>query len=442
MGPLMCDRKINTGRFALSEGHPAPFWVRVGLVALCFGVPAASIRVEPALATSSRTPASAGTTADDAETSTLEIGEIAARAAASARAGTAGDEIDTLAADSYDAIARDLLLRIDSIEREQGHVARALEGPLFELGKLYVSADQCQNAIPILRQAILLSQRLDGVMNTRQAPVYEPLLECFVARDMLRDLDRLQNQLLLIRENQYGKDDVRVMPALAHAGAWYEQAGEYESARDVYSRSLKIARQAGGEQDLRLVEPLRALARTYRLEMQYEPEALRGRALDAQGERTLERAARIVRMSPAVDPRLKMDTLLDLGDWYQMAGAVRDAVKTYKEVWDTAAGAGGSATALLAEPQPILYRAAVGIALRRPPPDRDKLQHYWIDFDFTVTRFGEVQDVIATGATAPRDLQLGVSENLKRTHYRPRFVDGAAVDTPHVRIRQGVWVSK
>jgi hypothetical protein len=176
--------------------------------------------------------------------------------------------------------------------------------------------------------------------------------------------------------------------------------------------------------------------------MQYEPEALRGRALDAQGERTLERAARIVRMSPAVDPQLKIDTLLDLGDWYQMAGAVRDAVETYKEVWEAAAAAGSSGTAVLAEPQPILYRAAVGIALRRPPPDRDKLQHYWIDFDFTVTRFGEVRDVTVTGATAPKDLQLGVAENLKRTHYRPRFLDGAAVDTPHVRIRQGVWVSK
>jgi tetratricopeptide (TPR) repeat protein len=438
----MCDRKISTGPAPLSEARRAPVWVRVGLTALCFGVPALSVRVESVRAASTRAPASAGTPAEGAQTSAADIGEIAARAAASARAGTAGEEIDALEADSYDAIARNLLQRIESIEKEHGHVARALEGPLFELGKLYVSADQCQNAIPILRQAILLSQRLDGVMNTRQLPLYEPLLECFVARDMLRDLDRVQNQLLLIHENRYGKDDVRVLPALSHVGAWYEQAGEYESARDVYARSLKIARRAGGEQDVRLVQPLRALARTYRLEMQYEPEALRGRALDAQGERTLERAARIVRMSPAVDPQLKIDTLLDLGDWYQMAGAVRDAVETYKEVWEAAAAAGSSGTAVLAEPQPILYRAAVGIALRRPPPDRDKLQHYWIDFDFTVTRFGEVRDVTVTGATAPKDLQLGVAENLKRTHYRPRFLDGAAVDTPHVRIRQGVWVSK
>ena len=141
------------------------------------------------------------------------------------------------------------------------------------------------------------------------------------------------------------------------------------------------------------------------------------------------------------DANLRIDTLLELADWYQMAGAVRDAVKVYKEAWQSAVDAGRSGAELLGEPQPILYRAAVGIALRRPPPDREKMKHYWIDFEFTVSRFGEVSDVAAKSASAPRDLQLGIAENLKRTHYRPRFVNGEAVDTPDVRIRQGVWVS-
>ena len=406
----------------------------------------------------------------DGGTDGPDAGEIAARAAASAVAGDSGSENSDLAAGAYDAVVRDLLLRIEAIEKEHGHVARELEAPLFELGKLYVSADQCKNAIPILRQAILLSQRLDGVMNARQLRVYEPLSECYAALDMVRDLGRAQEQMLLVRENMYGKDDVRMLPALAHAGEWYEQVGDYEAARDVYLRAMKIARKPGGDEDIRLVLPLRAMARTYRLEMQYEQEALRGRAVDAQGERTLERAARIVRAHAEKDARsltrisatsgistasaigaaatradsdtsLRIDTLLELADWYQMAGAVRDAVKVYKEAWQTAVDSGRSGAELLGEPQPILYRAAVGVALRRPPADHEKMKHYTIDFEFTVSRFGEVSDVVATSTGAPRDLQLGIAENLKRTHYRPRFVDGEAVDTSGVRIRQGVWVS-
>jgi tetratricopeptide (TPR) repeat protein len=363
-----------------------------------------------------------------------DASEIAARAVASAKAADEADQNSDLAQEAYDAVVRDLLARIDAIEKEHGKVARELESPLFELGKLYLSAGQCDNAISIVRQAILLTQRLDGVMNTRQLRMHEPLLRCLVERDYVRDLGRALDHVTLVSEAAFGKDTERMLKALANIGEWYEEAGQYESARETYNRAVRIARGIGGEQDVLMIEPLRALARTYRLEMQYEHEGLRVRALDAQGQRLLERAAKIIRANSDINPNLRVDTLLELGDWYQMSGAVRDAVATYKEVWATRPGE-------LAEPVPILYRAAVGTTLRRAPEDRAKLKHYWIDFEFRVTRLGQVEDVVATTTSAPRDLQQGIAENIKRIHYRPRFVDGEAVDTDGVKVRQGVWVS-
>jgi tetratricopeptide (TPR) repeat protein len=403
--------------------------------------PAASSATASASASSAVAPAAsppparpARPTAEPPDTS-----EIAARAVSSALAAQEqqGEEPDELAVRAYDAVARDLAQRIAAIEKEYGKVARQLEVPLTELAKLYVSADQCQSAIPILKQTIALSQRLDGVMSPKQLPLYEPLLECYIAREALSDLHRAQEQMLQINENAFGREDPRMLPALAHAGDWFEQAGDYQGARDAHSRALRIARKAGGEQSLDLVAPLRALARTYRLEMQYEPEAWRGRALDAQGQRLLERAAKIVRAGTPWDSKLRIETLVDLGDWYQMAGTVRDAARIYQEVV-----ARSGAAALLREPMPIVYRAAVGVALRRPPPDRTGLKHYWIDFEYTVNRFGEVQDVVVEGATAPRDLQLAIAENLRRTRYRPRFEEGRAVDTAGVKVRQGVWAER
>jgi tetratricopeptide (TPR) repeat protein len=371
-----------------------------------------------------------------------EASEIAARAVASVLDSAPDEHNSDLAVNAYDAVVRDLLLKIEAIEKEHGHVTRELEAPLLELGKLYASAEQCQNAIPMLRQAILLSQRLDGVMTPRQLPMYAPLLECFVSRDMLRELERAQEQMLLVHESEHGKDDVRMLPALRDAGAWYEQAGQYESARNVYTRAMTIARKAGGEQDVRLVKPLRSLARTYRLQAQYEEEAWRERAVDAQGQRLLERAAQIVRTSANASAALRIETLLEFGDWYQVAGAVRDAAKLYKEVWQAAVAAGGSGLEFFRRPEPLLYRAAVGVALRRAPQDRENLRHYWIDFEFTVTRLGEVDNVVVKNTGAPGDLQRAIAENLKRTHYRPRFVDGEAVDSEGIRIRQGVWVGE
>ena len=372
---------------------------------------------------------------------TWDAAEIAARAVASALPDSGEQEHSDLASEAYDAVVRDLLLKIEAIEKEQGHVARALEAPLFELGKLYLTADHCQDAIPLLRQAIALTQRLDGVMNTRQLTMYEPLLDCLVAKDMIIDLQRALDQTLLIREHAYGKSDLRMISALAYAGAWYERAGQYENAREMYQRSIDLARKAGGDRNARLVGPLRSLARTFRLQVQYEPEPLRGRALDAAGERMLVRAARIVRENAEVSPSLRIDTLLELADWYQMSGAVRDALKIYKEVWSATIESGKPGESVLGEPTPLLYRAAVGVALRTVPQDRQKMKHYWIDFEFRVTRFGQVEDVVAKRSTAPSSLQLGVAENLERTHYRPRFVNGESVDTDNVKVRQGVWFS-
>ena len=372
---------------------------------------------------------------------TWDAAEIAARAVASAMPDTDEQEHSDLASEAYDAVVRDLLSKIDTIEKEQGHVARPLEVPLFELGKLYLTGDRCQDAIPLLRQAIALTQRLDGVMNTRQLNMYEPLLDCFIAKDMIIDLQRALDQTLLIRQNSYGKNDVRMIQALSYAGSWYERAGQYDNAREMYQRSVDIARKAGGDGDARLVGPLRSLARTFRLQVQYEPEPLRGRALDAAGERMLVKAAKIVRANAAVSPSLRIDTLMELADWYQMSGAVRDALKIYKEVWSASVESGKSGESVLGEPIPLLYRAAVGVALRTAPPDRQKMKHYWIDFEFRVTRFGQVEDVVAKHSSAPSSLQLGVAENLKRTHYRPRFVNGESVDTDGVKVRQGVWFS-
>jgi tetratricopeptide (TPR) repeat protein len=365
-----------------------------------------------------------------------DASEIAARAVASALEGSDGGTLDELSAESYDAIARDLAARIGTIGREHGNVRREVIAPMTELANLHISANQCESAIPLLEDVLRLIRQLDGVLNAAQLPIFESLLECFAARERLQDLKRAQDQVLLIRENAYGRNDERMIPALVHAGEWYEEAGDYESARDAHSRAMSIARKLGGEQDIRLIEPLRGLARTLRLQMQFESEPWRGRALDDQAQRMLERAARIARASSSIDSKLKVDTLLELGDSYQIAGAARDAARIYREVWN----AGGRA--MLSEPEPVFYHAAVGTALRRAPLVRDKLKHYWIDFEFTVTRDGRVEDVEVRDASAPKHLQSDIAENIRRTPFRPRFADGEPVDTNGVSIRQGLWVEQ
>jgi hypothetical protein len=138
-----------------------------------------------------------------------DASEIAARAAASAIAGIDGAELDRLSAESYDAIARDLAARIEAIEKERGHVSRERVVPMVELARLHLSAGQCPQAIPLLKDALRLVQQIDGVLTASQLPIYDTLLECLVSREMLPDLKRAQDQVLLIHENAFGKHGER-----------------------------------------------------------------------------------------------------------------------------------------------------------------------------------------------------------------------------------------
>lgn len=365
--------------------------------------------------------------------------EIAARAIASAAASKGEEDADDLESEAYDAVVRDLLLRIDTIQKESGNVSRQLETPLLELGKLYLSANQCRKAIPLLKQTTSLIRQLDGVMSTRQIPIYDLLAQCYITEDLPGDLQQAQEQVLIIQSNSLGADDVRMIPPLVHAGECYEQAGLYDNAQEQYTRAIRLAQKAGGDESVHMIAPLRAMARTYRLRMQFDPSSAQPLA---QGERLLQRASRIARDGSDVGWQVRVATLLDLGDWLQFSGPAREAMKLYREAWEAAVAGGGPerAAKLFDEPRPILYRAAEGVPLRRSPPDAEKLKHYWIDYEFTVTRNGDARDVIVRESTAPRDIQTRIAENLKRTRFRPSLVDGQARDVSGMRIRQGVWV--
>ena len=69
-----------------------------------------------------------------------------------------------------------------------------------------------------------------------------------------------------------------------------------------------------------------------------------------------------MRENAAVSPSLRIDMLLELAHWYQISGAVRDALKICKEVWFATVESGKPGESVLGEPTPLLYRAAVGVA--------------------------------------------------------------------------------
>jgi tetratricopeptide (TPR) repeat protein len=358
-------------------------------------------------------------------------------------------------AGAADSPALTLLRDIQRIHASGGRMAPEQVLPLLELGRIY-SGGQCEYAIEMLDLALAVSRRNEGLFNPAQIEIFEPLMNCYVHLDLPTEMQRAQHHLVRIDEQRYGPQDVRLLSTLDEGARRYEQVGLYLSARSFHRRALEIARRALGDRDLSLVRPLRGMARAFRLEYVYglalpdvnaplsETYGLRSLAtfdervgirLDGLGRRSLEQAVVILRDHPEADIDIdeRFGTLLDLGDWYQITGNRREALRIYRELWNQ------GQSELLSEAQPLFVRRESSVALRRPPVDADARKKYVIDFAYTVTRDGRATDISIVESNAPTGFATRAMRDLKHTRFRPRFVDGEPVDTTGMHQRQSYY---
>jgi hypothetical protein len=357
------------------------------------------------------------------------------------------------------------LLRLaQDIESRHGVISTALVPPLRDLGLLYVEWDRCSDAIPILDHAVQLLRADEGLFTTTQLDLFDPLQGCHLALDRQSDFRRFQEYRVLIAERTFDRKDPAMLPMLLRAAGWYEAAGYYISEREVQARAVDIVRSSGGNNDVRMVEPLRGIARAYRLEYVHGIEPIDAElnrdspyvshtsylgadsAFDLIGETSLTHAVKILEANEksgtaSTTSALLIDTLLQLGDWYQMIRHPPAAMAAYQRAWALSQESLDGHETLFDQPQAVRVGSDIG-ALRHPSVDHSDYQQYWVDVDYTVDRRGRISDVKVTESNAPKTIQRQVIRGLYNARLRPRFADGHPVDTPHVQIRQTVWAKK
>jgi tetratricopeptide (TPR) repeat protein len=349
-------------------------------------------------------------------------------------------------------------------EAREGGFSRAVIEPLHGLGLTYYAGQQFQSSADSLRRAVDVSRKLDGLFNINQLPLVQSLIDSYVALNQAADVDREQQYALRLSETAYGRDDPRMLPVLVRSAEWCEATGRYRMARQAHAHALEIIGRTAGKKDLAVVQPLRGIARSYRQEFLYgsqEAEVVRGEytpvlsgnvggapnpsepnrvtRLDPDGEEALKLALTVLADHPD-QAELRGDTLLDLGDWYQLAGDTRDAVRTYREAWAALGGPGGPGTAKMSEPVQLFYRPPSS-SVRREDTDETKWGEHYVEVQFTVTPEGRVTDTRTLATDASESQEKSVALALRRARYRPRFVDGNPAPATDVRHRQVVYQS-
>ena len=330
----------------------------------------------------------------------------------------------------YESAEANYLRSVSLIEAKNGQYHVDLIRPLTGLGITYESSGRHQEAIATFRRAQHLTHRMDGVYSPEQLSLLQRISGNFVKMNDFGEADRAQRLWFKVNEHNVGRDNVDILPALYQLAEWYVHSGQYTNAINAYKRGIDILEDEFGEEDLRLLRPLRGIA-----------EAGGGRArTNTRSIKALERADHILEVNPDADPFDRALTLIELADVYTVTNKSKLAKEKYAEAWTALSESQEEDEAkqeLFGKPvklfHPVLY-------MSQDTFNRRANGEYFVDIQFMVTPTGQVTDVKVVDSNAPPDARRLVRQMARRARYRPRYADGVATSTEGVESRQKVVI--
>jgi hypothetical protein len=332
--------------------------------------------------------------------------------------------------------------------------------PLRGMGFTLAASGKHDGAIAYIERALLLSRRTHGLFNFNQQALLRQLASSQMKLGNYASAEQQMQYLLRVGEHTYGANDPRMVSVHGIVGDFYMQAGLVSVGRESYREGLRVVEKKLGRNDLALVEPLRAYADSYKRElflsgfgfktgnerqgtlsesMQPDSKVVNPRYLNEDGERALKRALKILDSHPTRSTALLFDTLLDVGDWHMIKSETADAMPYYTRAIglldQVEQERSGAARVKVSFPVQVYYPIPL-LATRNLNRADEDVEQRFVHVAFTVGADGSVRDesVVDHNAT-PRQ----VSETLaaiRAARYRPKFVNGAPVETKQVSLRQ------
>jgi len=321
-----------------------------------------------------------------------------------------------------------------------------------------VAAGQREAAIEELTRAVNVLRRSGGLYDPRQYALLNQLTDL---HSLQGDVDAAVAALAYmerVSERTYGRQSTQHALSLAAIGAWQCRLGRFDSGRERFRRSIERLRAADDQQ---LIDALLGLARCSFDELAAEGIATsadslasyRGpvqrtsrlnvsspmfqhrvvKALRPDGEQALRNAAHLAETA-TLAPERRVAVLLQVGDWFQAKDHSRTARRYYASAQRWVKRTSGAEDPLAA-PVQVLY-AMPSLAVRSSFAREPAAIERYVEVEFTVRADGEVD----SGRVIMSELGKSVADEtlqaLKVARYRPRMVEGTALDTEGVRFRQ------
>ena len=343
----------------------------------------------------------------------------------------------------FESALRNFVASIDIVERIDDNLSAALINPLQGLAASQAAVGRPDLARLAYQRAIHISHVNDGPHNREQIDILESLSELHIAQSDFGEAGSIQEHIFAIQSRNLDPSSLDLIPALERKALWQHRLQRYDRERSIWRQIIKIVQQHYGRDSLELIAPLSSLGRTYLfvanpIDFDFQPDVSA-----ASGEGYLRRATRIAERHPDSNWRIVKDTLLQLGDYYQLSGRSSRASKSYQEIWDFLSEDDDSEklkarlehlekVKILKLVFPPKYFNSVREDTELQPPN--SFETGTANFNLTVTASGRVINVTHI-ETQPQELEsfsTVVGRSLRRMVYRPRMQEGKMVRTSEV----------
>jgi TonB family protein len=383
-----------------------------------------------------------------------------------------------LAANQYSAAEAAYVEAVRSAEQHGGGETQRVLAPLTGLGTTLAKAGHHLDAIPHLQRAVAITRAQLGMFDLRQQDVLKTLAGSLTALNRQPEAQDAMVYRVRVAEKTYGEGNPKVIPWLCDLGNWFADIGKTPEARMTFYTALNIVGTTESLNAPIIVEPLRGIARAWMLRPSYPDAwrrpprptlcpslefnplppagctaahrdaigrlALEPRTLHQEGEDALKRALRIVESDPDSPVQTRIETLLQMGDWYQIKESPSEALTYYQRAWQLIRATPklpDSAATALNVPLRVYYPTPQIVAYVPQVAAVDTQSHY-VQLEFTVAADGSVHNARIVDHDTRELYARDVLKAVRDSRFRPRFVEGQPVAATGITYREVFWTGK
>ena len=362
---------------------------------------------------------------------------------------------------------------IDLIERDGGIYDARLVEAINDAGRLLQKNGEHEKAIDLFHRSQHISHRVDGVYSPDQVSALELMTRSYLSMGNSFKADLAQHFVYMVDLHQFGRGSIQSVPSMVKMARFKSALKNDDDARKLYLEAIQITEESLGENDLALVPLLlglasvrqdqRALRDYHSARHDQQQQELLLLHYDRRPQLTLESAVSerkpvapkrppgathqealvaLKRAVQIVDDHQEKVSLahrvaiyVRLGDLYMTKRKKNSGIATYRQalkLLDSESDEQELKERYFGRPRRLLYKKP-----RPVPKGAGRYTNYdgtFAEASFVVLANGSVGDVEVVASNAPVSMRTLFRKEVRKSIYRPRFVDGEPVaTTEHLR---------